>query len=139
MKTTGLYLLWRRDGGRKKKKNQHPCCKKDGARCNKKRKNSLLFMSNQYECVDLSDMDFSVATVENKTNKQKKKPNISYETQFYLYKLVKDKKTEVCGSKGRTSVINRGIRMRKQRSAYKKKINSNKQCKQEYNKWLTSF
>lgn len=29
-------------------------------------------MSNQYECVDLSDMDFSVAIVESKT-KQKNK------------------------------------------------------------------
>lgn len=43
----------------------------------------------------------------------------------------KKKKREVCGSEGKTSVTICGITMRKQRSAYKKKINANKQCKQE--------
>lgn len=61
----------------------------------------------------LSDMDFSVAIVQGK-----KQNTFSYETSFYLYKSMKD--TKKGGSKGRTSVTNCGIHMRKQRSAYKK-------------------
>lgn len=66
----------------------------------------------------LSDIDFSVAIV------QSKKQNTFFpiKTSFYLYKSVRDKKEKkVCGSEGRTSVTNCGIKMRKQRSAYKKK------------------
>lgn len=72
---------------------------------------------------------------------EQKQNTFSYETSFYLYKSMKDKKKEkVCGSEGRTSVTNCGIRMRN-KGVLTKKINANKQCKQEKNKnkRLTTF
>lgn len=105
----------------------------DCSQRNKKRKEIHFYLCQiSFECVNfLSDMDFSVATVQSKN-----KTTFSYETSFYLYKSMKDKKKrkKVCGSEGRTSVTNCGIRMRKQSECLQKKINANKQCKWGKNK-----